>query len=130
MLDLVLAEKVFNHVGGNRAALVFDNLSRVPKFATYILLEELNYILFCCCLNCLGFSPLSQIVSAHNDVLIFFRKRVLAYMGLTQVQKSYLAKQLSQLPALSATPRGARTEVSPKVVGEGAGTKFPHLWDV
>jgi len=46
--------------------------------------------------------------------------------GLTQVRKSYLAKQIPQLPALSAIAHGALTDVSPEVVGEGAGTRFLH----
>jgi len=37
MLDLVMAEQVFNHVGGKLVALVCDQLSRVPKFVEYIL---------------------------------------------------------------------------------------------
>ena len=37
MLDLVLDEQVFNHVGGKLAALVYDQRSRVPKFLKYIL---------------------------------------------------------------------------------------------
>ena len=59
---------------------------------------------------------------------IFFS--VLAYWGLTQVRKSYLAKQIPQLPAFSATARRVRIEVSPEVAGEGVGTRFPHPWDV
>ena len=55
---------------------------------------------------------------------------VLAFMGLTQVWKKYLAKQIPQLLALSATARAAQTEVSPEVVGEGVGTRFPHPRDV
>jgi len=55
---------------------------------------------------------------------------MLAYMGLTQVRKNYLAKKIPQLSALSAKTHEAQTEVSPKVVGEGAGTKFLHPWDV
>jgi len=47
-------------------------------------------------------------------------------MGLTQVRKNYLAKQILQLPVLSATVRGAWTEVSLKVAREGVGTEFPH----
>ena len=63
-------------------------------------------------------------------IYIYIYIYILAYMGLTQVQKSYLAKQILQLLALSATACEVRTEVSPKVVGEGAGTRFPHPWDV
>jgi len=55
---------------------------------------------------------------------------VLAYMGLTQVRKSYLAKQILQLLTLLAIAHRVRTEVSPEVVGEGAGTRFPHPRDV
>ena len=44
--------------------------------------------------------------------------------------RSDLAKQIPRLLALSAIVRGARTEVSPKVVWEGAGTRFPHPRDV
>lgn len=67
---------------------------------------------------------------ATNTVIISFLESnilLLAYMGLTQVQKSYLAKQIPQLPALSTTTCKARTEVSPKVAGEGVGTRFPPL---
>ena len=55
---------------------------------------------------------------------------MLAYWGLTQVRKSYLAKQILQLPAFSAIARGTRIEVSPEVAGESVGTMFPHPWDV
>jgi len=51
-------------------------------------------------------------------------------MGLTQVQRNYSAKKIPQLLALSAIARVAWTEVSPKVAGEGVGTKFPHPFDV
>lgn len=37
MLDLVLAEQVFNHVGGKLATLINDQFSKVPKFLKYIL---------------------------------------------------------------------------------------------
>jgi len=56
--------------------------------------------------------------------------KLLAYRGLTQVQKSYLAKQMPQLLTLSATARGVQTEVSPEVAGEGVGARFLHPWDV
>ena len=56
--------------------------------------------------------------------------KLLAYMGLTQVRKNYLAKQIPQLPTLLATASEARIEVSPEVAGEGVGTRFLHPWDV
>lgn len=55
---------------------------------------------------------------------------LLAYLGLTQVWKNYLAEQISQLSALSATTREVRTEVSPKIAREGVKTRFLHLGDV
>ncbi len=41
-----------------------------------------------------------------------------------------LAKQIPILLVLSEIVHGARTEVSPEVVWEGAGTRFPHPRDV
>lgn len=55
---------------------------------------------------------------------------LLAYLGLTQIRKSYLAKQILQLPALSVTVRKAWTEVSLEVAGEGVGTRFSHPRDI
>ena len=51
-------------------------------------------------------------------------------LGLDPSLEELLAKQILHLLALSTTTRGVQTKVSPKVVGEGAGTKFPHPWDV
>jgi len=55
---------------------------------------------------------------------------MLAYLGLTQVRKNYLAKQILQIPTLLAIAHEVRTELSPEVAGEGVGTRFPHPGDV
>ncbi len=54
-------------------------------------------------------------------------RMIVGLLGPIPSLEELLAKQISQLPALSATFRGARTEVSPEVAVEGAWTKFPHL---
>ena len=55
---------------------------------------------------------------------------LLAYLGLTQVRKNYLARQIPQLLALLEISHKARIEVSPEVAGEGVGTRFVHRRDV
>ena len=79
MLDLVLAEKFFNHVGGKQATLISDRISRVPKFVKYILPQELSYLLLYRSLSCLDFSPLSHLVNAHSDILFLHGSRVNRY---------------------------------------------------
>lgn len=51
-------------------------------------------------------------------------------LGPNPSLEELLAKQIPQLPALSATAHRAWTKVSPEVADEGAGTRFPHPWDV
>jgi len=55
---------------------------------------------------------------------------IVGLLGPDSGSKELLAKQISQLPALSATARRVQTEVSPKVAREGVGTRFLHPWDV
>ena len=51
----------------------------------------------------------------------------------SDISMQILVPTMEQIPvllALSKTVHGARTEVSPEVVWEGARTRFPHRWDV
>ena len=55
---------------------------------------------------------------------------IIGYMGHDPGSAVSLAKQIPILLALSGIVRGEHTEVSLKVVWEGARTRFPHLGDV
>ena len=57
-------------------------------------------------------------------------RRIVGYVGPDQSSTVRLAKKILVLLALSAIVCGARTEVSPEVVWEGARTRFPHPKDV
>ena len=57
-------------------------------------------------------------------------KPFVGYVGPDRGSAVSLTKKISVLLAHSATVCGARTEVSPEVVWEGAGTRFPHPRDV
>ena len=52
------------------------------------------------------------------------------YVGIDLGLAVSLAKKILVLLVLSTIVCGARTEVSPKVVWDGARTKFPHPGDV
>jgi len=68
----------------------------------------------------------------RTKVSFFFKGYMysVGYVGPDLGSTVSLAKQILVLLALSAIVRGVRTEVSPKIVWEGAGTRFPHPRDV
>jgi len=60
------------------------------------------------------------------QILVPVTEPFVGLLGPDPGSEELLAKQIPQLPAISAIVRRARTEVSPEVAGEGAGTRFPN----